>query len=102
MKNSYEKAAAIVMACGWASGLLSVAFYLLFWRVDNEPGAIKAPELLYASLAFLAAGGLAFVGGNVYLLARNAWKAYRNAWLLCAVFLILAIIGSPLLLILLV
>lgn len=102
MKNSYEKAAAIIMAGGWASALLSVALYLLFWRVDNEPGAIKAPELLQASLIFLAAGGLAFIGGNIYLLTRNAWKAYRAAWLLCAVILLLAMLGSPLLLMMLV
>ena len=45
--------------------LLSIAFYMLFWRVDNEPGAKDIPELLWAAISFCSLGGLAFLASNI-------------------------------------
>ncbi len=97
-----DKVAVFCQVIGWATILLSIALYLLFWRVEYEPGAMKIPEILQASQAFLITGGLAFAGGNVYLLIRKAWKIYRVAWTLCGLILLLAILCSPALLVLLV
>jgi hypothetical protein len=38
--------ASFVAPGGWVLMLLAIAFYALFWRVDNEPGARPVPGLL--------------------------------------------------------
>jgi len=93
---------ALLLASGWGSILLSVAVYLLFWRVDNEPGAKDIPALLWAAVSFCSLGGLAFVGSHIFLLVRRAWVWILVAWGLCLALLVGAISLSPMLLLFLV
>lgn len=82
--------------------LFSIAVYLLFWRVDNEPGARDVPGLLWAAIAFCSLGGLAFLRGHIYLIKQKAWTLLIIAWGLCVTLLIAAIALSPILLLLMV
>jgi hypothetical protein len=93
---------AILLAGGWGSMLLSVAVYLLFWRVDNEPGAKDIPALLWAAVFFCSLGGLAFAGSHIFLIVRRAWVWILVAWGLCLALLVGAISLSPILLLLMV
>ena len=40
----------LFLSGGWVSMLLSVVFYLFFWRVDNEPGAKALPWSISSQL----------------------------------------------------
>lgn len=91
-----------VVAGGWGSMLLSIVFYALFWRVDNEPGAKDVPALLWAAISFCSLGGLALLGGNIYLFAKKAWLALLITWAVCVALLVGAISLSPILLLLMV
>lgn len=92
----------LLLSSGWGSILFSIAVYLFFWRVDNEPGTKDVPGLLWAAVAFCSLGGLAFLGGHIYLIKQKAWALLFIAWGLCVVLLIAAIALSPILLLLMV
>lgn len=100
-----EILSAIGVGSGWALVLFSVAAYLLFWRVDNEPGvaaAIARPYLITAIISFLS-GSLLFLGNNLYLLLVPQKKtALLIAWVLVIGITLMACTLSPCLLILLV
>ncbi|MCP4416078.1 MAG: hypothetical protein GY805_05625 [Chloroflexi bacterium] len=83
---------------GWASMLLSIVFYLFFWRVDNEPGAKELPVLLWTAVSLCSLGGLAFLGGNILLIIKRAWLPLGIGWALCIALLIGAITLAPILL----
>ncbi|MGB7876510.1 MAG: hypothetical protein WBL25_19180 [Anaerolineales bacterium] len=91
-----------LLAGGWGSMLLSVAFYALFWRVDNEPGAKDIPGLLWAAISFCSLGGLAFLGRHIYLIKQKAWTLLFISWGLCVTLLVGGIVLSLILLLLLV
>jgi hypothetical protein len=92
----------LLLSTGWGSMLFSIAVYLLFWRVDNEPGAKDIPGLLWAAISFCSLGGLAFLGGHIYLIKQKAWTLLFIAWGLCVALVIGGIALSPILLLLLV
>ncbi len=89
-----------MFACvgGWGGMLLSVAVYLFFWRVDNEPGAKAVPALLWTAVSLCSLGGLAFLGGHILLIIKKAWLPLGIGWVLCIALLIGAIALSPILL----
>jgi len=87
-----------ILLSGWGSMLLSIVFYLFFWRVDNEPGAKDVPALLWAAISFCSLGGLAFLGGNIYLIKERSWMVLVVAWVVCIALLVGAISLSPILL----
>ena len=93
---------AIFLPGGWGSMLLSIALYMLFWRVDNEPGAKDVPGLLWAAIACVSLGGLAFLGSHIYLILKKAWLLLLLAWVACAALLAVAIYLLPILLLLMV
>ncbi len=93
---------ALLLALGWAFVLLSVAVYLLFWRVDNEPGAGSATGLLIAAIAMLSVGGLSVIANAIYLIVKKAWIVIAVAGAVCLVILVGAIGLSPILLLLMV
>jgi hypothetical protein len=70
---------------------------MFFWRVDNEPGAAKIPELLWAAICFASSGGLIFVATNLYLILQKS-KAIFIAWGICLVTGMGACSLSPILL----
>ncbi len=82
--------------------LLSIALYLLFWRVDNEPGARPVPGLFWAAIMFCSLGGSGFLGGHIYLITKKAWLMLGLSWAACLALLIGAIFISPVMLLLLV
>jgi len=88
----------LLMAGGWVSMLISIVFYLFFWRVDNEPGAKAVPGLLWAAISFCSLGGLAFLGSQIYLIVKKAWSVLGIAWLVCIALLIGAGSLAPILL----
>jgi hypothetical protein len=92
----------LLLSGGWGSMLLSGALYLLFWRVDNEPGAKDVPGLLWAAISFCSLGGLTFLGSNIYLMIRKSWIVLVVAWVVCVALLIGAVSLSPILLLLMV
>ena len=92
----------LLLSSGSGSMLFSAAVYLLFWRVDNEPGAKDVPGLLWAAIAFCSLGGLAFLAGHIYLIKQKAWTLLIIAWGLCVALLIGAVSLLPILLLLLV
>lgn len=96
--NVKRVASGVILSGGWGSMLLSIVFYLFFWRVDNEPGAKDVPALLWAAISFCSLGGLAFLGGNIYLIKERAWIALIIAWVVCIALLAVAISLSPILL----
>jgi len=87
---------------GWGSMLFSIVFYALFWRVDNEPGAKDVPALWWAALSFCSLGGLAFLGGHIYLIVQKVWTLILIVWVVCIALLVGAISLSPILLLLMV
>ncbi len=93
---------ALLLALGWAFVLLSVAVYLLFWRVDNEPGAGPATGLLTAAIAMLSVGGVSLLVNVVYLILKKAWIVIAVAGAVCVAILVGAIGLSPILLLFLV
>jgi len=52
------------LVCGWLSILISCAVYMLFWRVDNEPG-YNGSSLGWVAFSFCSFGGLAFLGSHI-------------------------------------
>ena len=82
--------------------MFSVAVYLLFWRVDNEPGAKDVPGLLWIAIAFCSCGCLAFLVGHIYLIKQKVWTFLLIAWGLCIALTVGAISLSPILLLLMV
>ena len=92
----------LLLAGGWAAMLLSVVFYLLFWRVDNEPGAKDVPALLWTAVSFCTLGGLTFLGSHIYLIMKKAWLMLGIGWALCIALLVGAIALAPILLLLMV
>jgi hypothetical protein len=92
----------LLLSSGWGSLLFSVAVYMLFWRVDNEPGAKDIPSLLWAAISFCSLGGLAFLGGHIYLIKQKAWTLMFIAWGLCVALTLVAVSLSPILLLLIV
>jgi len=93
---------ALLLALGWAFVLLSIAVYLLFWRVDNEPGAGSATGVLIAAIAMLSVGGLSVIANAIYLIVRKAWIVIVIAGAVCLVILVGAISLAPILLLLMV
>ena len=92
----------LLLSSGWGSLLFSVAVYMLFWCVDNEPGAKDIPGLLWAAISFCSLGGLAFLGGHIYLIKQKAWTLMFIAWGLCVALTLVAVSLSPILLLLMV
>lgn len=88
----------LFLAGGWGSLLLSIVFYLFFWRVDNEPGAKDVPGLLWAAISFCSLGGLAFLGSSIYLIIKKAWVVLVVAWVVCIALLVGAVSLSLILL----
>ena len=82
--------------------LLSIAFYMLFWRVDNEPGAKDVPGLLWAAISCCSLGGIAFLGSHVYLILKKSWLLLLIAWGLSIAIFVGAVSLSPILLLLMV
>ena len=93
---------AFLLSSGWGAMLASIALYMLFWRVDNEPGAKDVPGLLWAAVSFCSLGGLVFVGSHIYLIIEKAWLLIFIAWGLCIALLVGAVSLSPILLLLMV
>lgn len=87
---------------GWALMLASLATYMLFWRVDNEPGVKGSPEMLFAAIAMACIGVVLFFGGNGLLLYWRDKKASLLTWLFILLVGLLACLLSPLLLALMV
>ncbi len=100
MKKTNSKVILSMLAFvgGWGGMLLSVAVYLLFWRVDNEPGAKDVPGLLWTAVSLCSLGGLAFLGGHILLIIKKAWRMLLIGWVLCIALLIGAIALAPILL----
>ncbi len=88
----------LFLSGGWLSMLLSVVFYLFFWRVDNEPGAKAVPWLLWMAVSLCSLGGLAFLSGNVLLILKKAWLWLGISWALNIALLVGAAALSPILL----
>ena len=88
----------LLLSGGWMSMLLSVVFYLFFWRVDNEPGAKEIPALLWMAVSLCSLGGLAFLGGHILLIVKKAWLMLGIGWALCIALLIGAVTLAPILL----
>ena len=89
----------LTLSGGWLFMLVSLVFYAFFWRVDNEPGAKAIPQLLWTAISFCSIGGLAFLGGHVYLIKEKAWWVLAGAWAVCIALLVGAISLAPLVLI---
>ena len=105
MKEKFEIKqilSALLLALGWAFVLLSIAVFLLFWRVDNEPGAGSATGLLAAAIAMLSLGGLSSIANSIYLIVKKAWIVLAVTAAVCVVILVGAISLSPILLLLMV
>lgn len=96
--KSKEIIGALTLSSGWASMLFSIALYAFFWRVDNEPGAKDVPALWWGAVSFCLLGGLAFLGGNIYLVKEKAWSVFVIAWVVCIALFVGAITLSPILL----
>ena len=88
----------LTLSGGWLFMLASLVFYAFFWRVDNEPGAKDFPQLLWAAIFFCSIGGLAFLGGHIYLIKEKAWWVLVGAWAICIALLVGAISLAPILL----
>ena len=88
----------LTLSGGWLFMLVSLVFYAFFWRVDNEPGAKDIPALLWTAILFCGTGGLAFLGGHVFLIKEKAWWVLVGAWVVCVTLLVGAISLAPILL----
>jgi len=89
--------AATIMLISWLLLSAAIPTYAFFWRVDNEPGAKKIPELLWAAVCFLSSGGLLFISTNIYLIIQRS-KLIFITWGLCLIITIMACSLSPVLL----
>ena len=90
--------ATTLIAGGLIFVYLSFIFYALNWRVANEPGYDTVWYLLAPAIALSAVGGLAFLGGHIYILLRRAWLMLPVAWALCIVITVSAASLAPILL----
>ncbi len=97
-----EILSALLLAVGWAFVLLSVAVYLLFWRVDNEPGAAPVPGLLIPAIVLFSTGTLSTVANTIYLIVKKSWIIMVITGVVCLAILFGACNLSPILLLLLV
>ncbi len=88
----------LFLSGGWLSMLLSLVFYLFFWRVDNEPGAKDMPWLLWTAVSLCSLGSLAFLSGNVLLMIKKAWLWLGVGWALNIALLVGAVALAPILL----
>ena len=93
---------ALLLPTGWVAMLFSIALYLLFWRVDHEPGAREVPGLLWGAISLCSLGGFVFLGSHIFLIVRRAWLWLGIAWVGCAFLLVMAVSLSPILLLFLV
>ena len=93
-------AASVVM--GWIFQIVAVGIYLLYWRVENEPGVKGDPLWLATALCLGGLGLLLFGGGNLSLFLARAKNAALVAWILVIAIALLACLASPALLIFLV
>lgn len=101
MKNIKEALCALGVALGWAFVLASVAFFLFYWRIENEPGAGSALNWLLTAVFLLGTGVVAFTGGHVYLLTnKSKWLAI--AWACNVLTCVLATLLAPLVLMMMV
>ncbi len=91
--------AAVTLAGGWLSILISGFVYALFWRVDNEPGYRGSSSLGLVAFSFCSLGGLAFLGGHIRLIIKKTWALIFITWGACAALLVGAITLLPVLLI---
>lgn len=80
---------------------VSLAFYALNWRVSNEPGYSTVWGLLLPAITLCGAGGLLFLGSNIYLTIRRA-KLIFLGWAACIPVTIGAVSLAPILLLLMV
>lgn len=87
---------------GWGLLLAALATYLLFWRIDNEPGVKGPPEMFAAVIGLTCLGVLLFAGGNGFLLYSRAKRSLALTWLFLALETGAACLLSPMILILLV
>ena len=85
------------MLTSWLLLIAATPTYAFYWRVNNEPGANKIPELLWATICFLLTGGLLLFFTNIYLITQRT-KVLFIAWGLCLVIAIMACSLSPILL----
>lgn len=100
-KQEILSAAGVVL--GWTCILLAAGTYLLFWRVDNEPGYRgDATGMLLAAILLAGSGGLSFLFCNIYLITKRYKFGFLIAWLLVIVISIGAISVAPILLLFLV
>jgi hypothetical protein len=93
-------AASVVL--GWILEIAALSTYLLFSRVDSEPGAKSPTEMLITAICLGGLGIVLFCGGNLVLFLTRAKKAAIVAWILVALIAVLACLMSPLLLVFLV
>jgi len=94
--------AVFLLPAGWGAMLAAIAFYLLFWRVDNEPGAKDIPSLLWTAVILGISGNVTFVAAHIYLIKHRAWLMLGIAWVLGLVVLAGAVALAPMVLIMLV
>ena len=87
---------------GWGFMLLSIVFYLLYWRVDSEPGAKAIPGLLWTAISLCSLGSFGVLGGNIYLLKQKSWITLIIVWVVCVALFVGAISLLPFLLLLMV
>jgi hypothetical protein len=97
-----EILSAFLLVAGWALVLLSIAVYLLFWRVDNEPGAAPVPGLLTTAILLFSTGTLSLIVNTIYLIVKKSWIIIAITGVVCLLILIEACGLSPILLLLLV
>jgi hypothetical protein len=79
-----------------------VVTYLLFWRIDNEPGVAGDPLMFAAAVGLVLFGLLLFFGGIAGLIVNRAKAAALVAVLLVAAVAFCACAISPMVLILMV
>ncbi len=91
--------AAVTLAGGWLSILISGFVYALFWRADNEPGYSGDNSLRLVALSFCSLGGMAFLSGHIYLIIKKTWALIFISWGVCVALLVGAITLLPILLI---
>jgi hypothetical protein len=91
----------VSVVAGWGMLLSSVATYLLYWRIENEP-AKGPPEMLAAIIGLVCLGVILFVGGNALLLYWRAKRPLALTWIFVVLETAAACLLSPLLLVFLV
>jgi len=98
--RNFLSAASVVL--GWILKIAALSTYLLFWRVDNEPGVKSPTSMLITAICLGGLGIVFFAGGNLALILDRAKTAAIIAWILVILITALACLMSPALLVLLV